>query len=317
MTAPFHFAYQRTSWDDDKDCVRPGSASDLICREIQRHMPDGSYSVGREPLPDRINIYTSTRPAFNADVRDSERLSILLGHGCADKNIWTRHSPEFDHVITPGPMHTDLVMRGGVPASRIFEGGYPKLDPIYNGEIQAAPIEQPIVLWAPTHGGGGDMLHFDDKTPPRGVLATKRTSWWRRDELLRTLNNKAWQVVECPHPRYTPGHTATLTQYVGAHACVADGGSTLIEAMLLGIPVVVPAWITGAGHRATSTLEGMLYHTRTPRVCAQPRYMASLIREAIADGPTQAEHDLSTRVLPTHMRGVSGKAQAEWLMSIA
>src|SRR5690606_8972077 len=115
----------------------------------------------------------------------------------------------------------------------------------FNNELHPMPRDDRIrVLYAPTHGGGGEMSHWDDTEPT--TRAATRTSWWHKDTILNHLDPDVFDVVACPHPRYRPDHKATLREYIGADAVIADGGSTMWEAMILGIPLVAPSWITKA-----------------------------------------------------------------------
>lgn len=312
------FCWNASSWDSENDTGLPGSMADLITQPILDHLPTGTWSIGRNPVEGAVNCYSSARSAFPDAVWPKDEISVLISHGIADKGIRQKLAPDFDYVVTPGPMHTDVLHKAGVRQSKIVELGYTKLDPIFNGEVEGEPADKrPRILYAPTQGGGGDVLHMHDKTPPKGMLASRRSSWWRRGEILRTLKPNTWDVVECHHPRYTPGHRATLHQYMGAQAAICDGGSTLWECMVLGIPVVLPAWITGIGHRAVNSMEAMLYSTHTVRIAAQPRFLHGVLHDAVTHGPTQAEQDMSHRVLTPETRGHSGKLHAEWLMSIA
>lgn len=310
------FCWNASSWDSENDTGLPGSMADLITRPILDHLPAGTWSIGRNPVEGAVNCYSSARSAFPDAVWPEDEISVLISHGIADKGIRQKLAPDFDYVVTPGPMHTDVLHKAGVPENKIIELGYTKLDPLYNNPTGGTVGAAPTVLYAPTQGGGGDIAHMGDTTPPP-IGAARRSSWWRRDEVLALLDTTTHHVVQCHHPRYTPGHKATLSQYVGADAVIADGGSTLWEAIALSIPVVTPRWIVGQGFRTKDTLEARLYRTNTARHAKRSTQLVPLIDEAINDGPTDAEHKLSHRVLPVEYRGTSGQRHAEWLLGLA
>lgn len=308
-----HFTYNKSSWDDG---ILPGSMCDLINGPVQAELDARGvpYTTGREPLDGQLNVYCSARGVFRH--QPEVETSVLISHGIADKGIrWSKHK-QFDHVIFPGPLHAATARDRGATPEQTPILGYPKLDPLYAGTVPALSRDGRIrVLYAPTQGGGGEERHWDDTTAPN-IAAARRTSWWHRDKILKLLEPDVFDVVECPHPRYTPGHRATFEQYVNADVVIADGGSTIWEAMCLGIPVVLPAWVTSRGHAGGHTLEAKLYREGTTRVAVRPAQLPKLLTDAAVHGPLPTETAMSLDVLPPDLRGNSGKAHAEFLTGL-
>lgn len=313
---PVHFTYNRSSWDAETSTVLPGSMCDLINGPVIAELAKRGIdcSVGREPIDGALNMYASARSAFDYP-RPVDEVSVLVSHGIADKGIRASLCRDYDYTIAPSPMH-QLPLTRRVGADRAPILGYPKLDPLLRGEVEPLPRDDRIrVLYAPTQGGGGERKHFDDQADP-GIPASRRTSWWRRDEILERLDPDTFDVVECPHPRYTEGHKATFEQYVNADVVIADGGSTLWEAMILGIPLVVPRWISGDGHAGSTALEGELYRRQVGRHCHKPRDLATLVVDAERSGPTRGEAKMGHRALSDQYRGTSASHHADWMAAL-
>src|SRR5690606_20060891 len=123
-----------------------------------------------------------------------------------------------EHIFTSGPTYTDRYVEQGCPPEKLWEAGYAKLDPLFNGEITRG--NGPRILWAPTHP----------------------TSWPRHYDLLRSvIDVLPYKIAHSAHPQLT--RKPTLQPLMDADVVIADGGSTLYEAWALGKPVVFPSWI--------------------------------------------------------------------------
>lgn len=314
---PVHFAFNRSSWNEADDLPLPGSMAHLIADPIMRalHSDHGIMAtVGRQGREGAINLYSSSRTAYDKATPGGER-SILISHGIADKGIRGAIGGDFGYVVAPSPRIAEDLTRRGINPRRLAVLGYPKLDPIFNGQLEPLPRDERIrVLYAPTQGGGGED-HMDDKVAPN-ISAALRSSWWRRREILDLLDPEVFDVVECHHPRYTPGHVATLRQYVGADVVIADGGSTLWEALALDLPLVLPSWITRFGFDGLRTLEARLYHQNIGRHADRPQDLVPLLLQAAQEGPTGAEQLESHLALPPDLRGVGGKLHADYVAKV-
>src|SRR5690606_25390294 len=124
------------------------------------------------------------------------------------------------------------------------------------------------VVWAPTHGGGGEPLR--PAQAPSDAPTSPCSTWGRRDEVLGALPESEFDVIEAPHPRHRQDGKSTLAEYVDADVVIADGGSTIYEAWALDLPVVFCDWLTAAGNinrflRAGGSLEAQIYRERIGR----------------------------------------------------
>lgn len=305
------FCYNIISWDDGPV---PGGMADRMVGPIFPHLP--TYEVDRWPQRGRLNAYLSMPSVYEDRFIPG---GVLVSHGIADKGIrvGAKLRDSFAYVTVPGPAYAERALETGYPASRIVELGYPKLDPIFQGLVEPLPRDDRIrVVYAPTHGGGGERLHLNDTAPP-AITAARRTSYWFRDEVTKQLDPEVFDVVLALHPRHRPDRQATLAEYVGADVVIADGGSTIYEAWALGIPVVFPSWLTRGGHSlGKRTTEAKIYRQRIGRHADAPGQLAKLVRQAAEEGMQSGETALIDYVFPPAYRGVSGKLHAEFLMSL-
>lgn len=311
------FCSNSTGWDDQAGALVPGGMIDAYIAPILAHMPDGSYVIERQPRRDAVNVYLATRGRYLQGRREIGRIGVMISHGIADKSYRQGLKANTYHWLTsPGPAYTQRFTTGGFPGSRIRELGYPKLDPLFQGLIEAPVRDGRIrVVWAPTHGGGGERYVNGNRQAP-GAGAT---SWWHRDKVLSLLDPQQFDVVEAPHPRHRPDRRATLTEYAGADVVIADGGSTIYEAWALGLPVVFPTWLTGQRNREReggATLEAHIYRQRLGLHADAPGDLPGLLEKGAADGIDADAAAFIDTILPTATRGHGGRLHAEFLLSL-
>lgn len=314
------FCSNSTGWDVDNDRLVPGGQVDRLIAPVIEHLPQDSYTVMRQPVARAINVYLSTRDRYCHGSEQLDRWSVLYAHGIADKGyrLGAASNPRrrFDFITVPGPGHERGLLDAHYPSGRIIETGYPKLDPLYAADRVPRDAGGPIrVLYAPTHGGGSER--YTDGNPK--APGAKATSWWHREEILALLDADDLEVTLAPHPRHHPERQATFTEYLSADVVVADGGSTIYEALALGIPVVMPDWLTA--HRnltrqGGALLEARVYGERIGYHADEPDELADLVRKAASEGLSAADVDFIDEVLPPRLRGCSGRAFAEFLVRL-
>jgi hypothetical protein len=302
----------------DGETLIEGGQSDRYLSPILRHLPDSARIV-RQPVAGAVCALTNHWTIYAPGAWRRPAASVLISHGIGDKGYRDKsHAAQYDLTTFPGPALADLALRGGVPAEKIRICGYPKLDPIYRGEVSSpwpARDGRTRVLWAPTHGGGSERWSRGNRRAP-GAGAT---TWWQRDELLGLLDPERHLVVEAPHPRHSPGRQATLAEYVGADVVLADGGSTMYEAWCVGLPVVFADWLTARRNLTRDCgklLEHRVYADRIGWHADGPHVLESTVDMAAAAGITPAEVSFSREVLPPDLRGHGGRLHAELLMEV-
>lgn len=314
-----HFAVNESSWDRNAERVRPHSMCDLINRPVQYELTARGipWTVGREPVDNAINLYGASRSVFT--YRPARETAVLMSHGIASKGIRARLCHDFHYALAPSLAHRDEMTRTGYPKWRAPIVGYTKLDWLLNPKLRrtlTAPTrdDRIRVLYAPTHGGGGEQ--FTDPNTPTESKATLRTTWWRRDEILTQLDPDVFDVVECWHPRYTPGNKATLEQYLNADVVIADGGSTLWEALALRIPVITPEWLLDEGLRRARNLEGVYYRSGDGYRATTPTELPVIVEHAAKQGHTRNLDQWADTACPPELRGHSAQAHADWIEQI-
>lgn len=312
------FAYNPTSWRDGKPI--PGGMADRLIRPILEGLhPTDLRDCTNQPLPHKVNCYFTFRRTYGLSEGPVGETSVFISHGIADK-VWrnTRKVIDFDYVFVSGPAWTERLRATRFPPERIREVGYTKLDPIFQGRIPQPERDGRVrVVWAPTHGGGGEG-RADIPRP----TATSASSWWHHDEILKLLPDTEFDVVIAPHPRHRPDRRATLEEYVGADVVIADGGSTIYEAWALDLPVVFPSWLTRVGNLrrerpATQTFEGHIYRTNLGHHAMRPRELPALVARAATDGISGREAAFIETIFPAAYRGCSGRLHARALKDIA
>jgi hypothetical protein len=311
------FVMNPTSWNDHTGAPWPGGMADALVQPILGHLTPDQYQVLRMPTADTVNVYYTHRRVQGVD-REPGPCSVFVSHGIADKN-WRnadRMRDRFDWVFVSGPAWVERLAHGGSDTEQICEVGYAKLDPLFDGVRVPRPDDRIRVLWAPTHGGGGEGNR--DGVQRR---RWRRTSWWSQAEIVGLLDPELFDVRVAPHPRHRPDHRATLDEYRDCDVVIADGGSTIYEAWALDLPVVFPSWITGQANRLRAarqwTFEADIYSERIGYHATRPDALAAQVSRAASNGITAAEQRFVERILPRAHRGVSGRMHAEALVAIA
>lgn len=217
-----------------------------------------------------------------------------MGHGLADKAY--SHYPairDFPHIFCSGPTWATRYTEQGAPPEKLRVTGFPKLDPLFNGEITRG--NGPRIVWAPTHA----------------------TSWPRHYQYVKqAVEALPYEVAMSPHPQVTG--KPTLQALADADVVIADGGSTLYEAWALGKPVVFPSWIVRDSRMLRpGSLERDIYGSGLGYHSEDRQHFAEQIERALSHGIGEREREFIEGIFPAHLRGTSGKAYADALREIA
>lgn len=322
------FCYNPTSWDFDADALVPGGMADCLVQPILPHLEVAS-EIGYLPKERHTNVYYAHRAKYTAKDANGRRhavprpfgeRAVFVSHGVADKMWRQGHrltKGHFDYVFVSGPAWTERMQVTGF-SGEIVEVGYAKLDPLFSGEV--APLRphdgRIRVVWAPTHGGGGEPYRNATESP--GTPGSRCSTWWDRAEILQLLPKSEFDVIEAPHPRHRPDGKSTLAEYVDADVVIADGGSTIYEAWALDLPVVFPDWLVGMANvsRYVGSMESQVYREQIGCHVGDPTRFAEAVAGAAERGITPAEQAYIEPIIPRRHRGVSGRMHAEALCDI-
>lgn len=315
-----NFAYNPTSWRDGRPV--PGGMADCLVQPILPHL-QGAWVLTDQPQPGMVNCYYTFPHTYGQKGLHPDAASVFISHGIADKG-WRNRSKvdRFDYVFVSGPAWTRRLMIDGFPRERIVEAGYTKLDPIFAGTVESAWPERDgriRVLWAPTHGGGGEGAGLAGTIEKQPGSRSRRTTHWDVDQLAGLLPDDTFHVMVARHPRHRPDRRSTLAEYVGADVVIADGGSTIYEAWALGLPVVFPSWATRTGNLAKRppTFETQIYAQRVGYHTDAPERLPDVVWHAATAGIDDPAVALAERIIPAAYRGFSGRMHAEALDDIA
>lgn len=265
------------------------SALRAIADPVFAELPEATWS--ERPVEGALNVRFFTRTLDGQS-------GVFIGHGLADKNYSHYHNVTgFEAIFCSGTTWHARYIEQGAPEDKLRITGFPKLDPLFNGTITRGNGKR--TLWAPTHP----------------------TSWpavYRR--LRGVIESLPLDIALAPHPQVST--QPTLQALADADVVIADAGSMVYEAWALGKPVVFPSWLVwGRRHLCRlvrpGTLEQDIYRRGIGYHAESSEHLIEQIHAARENGITEAEREFAEGILPTPLRGKSGRAYAEALRDIA
>lgn len=287
---------------------------EAFSRPVIENLPKGEAIFLNKPGPGPKGLGVNIR-YFNASRIEQQGKcpvgpnDVFFSHGIGDKNYWIGpRISEFNYAFCPGPVWRDRMRDTGYQGE-IFIIGYPKLDPIFNGEYEKQTYDKPCVAWLPTHGyssrhrGRSSFPTFtryldqltDEITLTKGIHPTTK------------MHNKEKQ-------------NPTMQELVDANVVIADAGSTVYEAWAVGKPVIFPDWICKKDvlrHFDEKNLEYQIYEKGIGYHAKDIKEMNKLIEKAIVDGMKEESKEFIEGIFPEEYRGKSGKMAADSLIKIS
>jgi len=300
-----------------------------FCYDIQSQHAGESYKYAIQTLSNPIikhlkNAGYSNRPLITINCRffSSKRINqfmkvpvgphdIFFSHGIGDKNYWIgKNIKDYNYAFVPGPAWQKRMRETGYKGE-IFVCGYTKLDPLINGEVKKTERKKPYIVWMPTHGYNGS--HSGRSSYPECLSLINNIS-----------NNYEKSIALHPTSKLNSNikHTPTFQELIDADVVIADAGSTIYEAWILGKPVIFPDWICKKDVLAhfkddPNNFEYKIYNENIGYHAADINHLNELIEIALKYGMKDNSREFIDTIYPEKIRGQAGKLAAKYLNQIA
>ena len=290
-------------------------AIEALANPIIENLPKNETGYFSRPVPGidykGINIRFFSSMRINQQGKCSIGPNdIFISHGIGDKNYWTgKHIRYFNYAFCTGPTWENRMRDTGYKGE-IFQVGYTKLDPIFQGKYTKRQSKNPVIAWLPTHGYGNKH---------KG-----RSSYPFFEKFLNQFPAE-YEIINGMHPTTKMNskkkQTPTIQKLIDADIVIADAGSTLYESWAIGTPVIFPDWICKHDimkhfENDTQNLEYQIYSKKIGYHAKDFKEMLILIEKALIDGMKDEEKDFIENIFPEKFRGQSGKIAAETLKDI-
>ena len=272
-----------------------------IVNPIRNYLPDST--VSENPESEAVNVHFFNEPSYRTNkVSGCEGVHVFMSHGMGDKQ-W-RDGPQvdyFDFVFVSGPRWMEKLTRQGIPAKRIRVAGFPKLDPLFQGNIHKTNYDKKVILYAPTHSGSAPCTSYP--------------------AFLTYLNQfpSCWELLCCAHPYHRAENRPVLQELADADAVISDGSSVIYEAMALGLPVLFPDWLVRDAILKTwpRSFTAEIYREQIGYHAESIDQLILLASKSLDQTPSEKEQALINGIFPPELRGKSGETTARALREFA
>ena len=286
-------------------------AIEALANPIMKHLPKDMIGYANHPLTKmNIRFFNSARINEQAKAPVGPN-DVFFSHGIGDKNYWKGSKiRDYKYAFVPGPAWEKRMRNTGYKGE-IFVCGYTKLDPLINKKESIKKNSKPIILWAPTHG-----YHSNNKG---------RSSYPQFMKYLSQIPSD-FEVITSLHPTSKMNNKVkqmpTMKALLQADIVVADAGSTLYEAWILGKPVIFPDWICCKdvlnhfkGDHAN--FEYQIYSKKIGYHAKSMEHMIKLFDIALNDGMRDLEKEFIEGIYPGKLRGKAGETAAKQILELA
>lgn len=284
-------------------------AIEALANPIIKFLPENSTGYFKKPVPGykgnglNCRFFSSLRIMEQGKTPVGPR-DVFISHGIGDKNYWVgSHIQDYKFAFCPGQMWENRMRKTGYKGE-IFQVGYTKLDPLFNGEYTKIKTDKTIVAWLPTHG-------YANKYRGRSSFP----AFEKYINLIPGLLNGMHPTTKLHNKEK---NSPTMQLLIDADVVIADAGSTLYEAWALGKPVIFPDWICKndvLGHfkHDPDNIEYQIYDKQIGYHAKNIEELLKLIEVAAVNGMQQQEIELMENIFPNKLRGKSGSMAAQIL----
>ncbi len=272
---------------------------DVITDAIVAHLPQETYKITQIWDPNALNVVYGTQgPEKNLK-------SIHVPHGISDKGVRTgKTMQKYGMTFVSSPVWKEKLIAQGLEPERILVGGWPKLDIIFNNPKPRPEKYQGkiIVLWAPTHTNDSNSTFY----------AMNSFNQWP-DDIVIIKSPHPWDRHRCRLPSLQP----TMWDLTIADVVISDASSIIYESWVFGKHVMFLDWVS-----KETTLHGAPSVSYNRDIYEQNIGIHVPSEDKIIDMIYHSQQipldprsiDIAEAVLPTKLRGKSGKATAKELL---
>lgn len=286
-------------------------AIEALSNPIIKYLPKDQIGYSKIPLTKmNIRFFNSARinEQSKAPVGPND---VFFSHGIGDKNYWKGSKiADFKYAFVSGPAWEERMRDTGYKGE-IFVCGYTKLDPLINKKESIKKNSKPVILWAPTHG-----YHSNNKG---------RSSYPQFMKYLDQIPSD-FKIITSLHPTSKMHNKAkqlpTMEALLQADIVIADAGSTLYEAWILGKPVIFPDWICSRDvmnhfKKDQANFEYQIYSKKIGYHAKDMKHMIKLFDIALTDGMKDLEKEFIEGIYPSELRGKAGETAAKKILELA
>ena len=289
-------------------------AIESLGKPIVENLPNSGFL--NRPAPGKDGKAVNCRFFSGMRIRQQAKSTVgpndvFISHGIADKNYWTGDKiKDFNYAFCPGPAWEKRMRQTGYKGE-IFQVGYTKLDPLFQGIYKKEERKKPYVVWMPTHG-------YASKNKGR-------SSYPQCMVHINKIDKSMYDKKICLHPTSKMNNRTkqlpTIRELIEADVIIADAGSTVYEAWALGKPVIFPDWLCSKDvqnhfRKTPGNFEYMIYNKKIGYHAKDMNHLNKLIEIALDKGMKDEEIEFIEDIFPSELRGKSGETAAKALIEI-
>jgi alpha-maltose-1-phosphate synthase len=228
---------------------------------------------------------------------------VNIGAGLASKNFHSRITDPGDYLCVSSKFTRDeTIERMGLSKKRIWDIGYPPMDPLFKEEALAMPFDTPLdrktVLYAPTHNAGltsalmlaenpvemllGDLKEVNLIIKPHPRLSEQRpglVEQWQKDAADR---DDVWLVTDA---------SLDVAPFLkAADVLVSDASSVIFEYLALDRPMVLIEPTVTQRDKAFFDPDGLEWRWRDMGIRVKDTaFLADAVARALKDPDDKAD----------------------------